>query len=200
MLPDRKQTRRRQIEDVAYAVLAERGFTSTSMLEIAKRARASNATLYQWYGDKLGLFASMIEANRAGAVERLQASIAGHSLAEDLMGFGAMLLHTILSDRAILLNRAAAADASGQLSSVLRVHGRASVLSALERRLDKEPLPPAFSDPGDAAECFIALLLGDRQVRRMHGGLAEPDLETCQEWAAQAVRRFLVLWTADSAG
>lgn len=195
MSDDRKQTRRREIEDIAYKVLAERGFSSTSMLEIAKQARASNETLYQWYGDKLGLFAAMIEANRAGAVERLQMSIEGGSLGNDLMGFGSVLLQTILSDRAILLNRAAAADASGQLAEALRRHGRDSVLPFLESRLGREPLPPAFASASEAAECFIALLIGDRQIRRMHGGIAQPSQETCQVWAAQAVRLFLILMT-----
>lgn len=200
MPDDRKKNRRREIEDAAYTVLAERGFNSTSMLEIAKQARASNETLYQWYGDKLGLFAAMIEANRAAAVDRLQSSIAGGSLADDLKDFGTILLQTILSDRAILMNRAAAADATGQLAEALRVHGRGSVLPFLERRLGAEALSPAFFDPGDAAECFIALLVGDRQIRRMHGALPEPDLPTCQAWATQAVRRFLVLLTATDAG
>jgi AcrR family transcriptional regulator len=199
MSDDRKQIRRREIEDVAYKVLAERGFTSTSMLEIAKQARASNETLYQWYGDKLGLFAAMIEANRAAAVRRLQMSIEGASLADDLLAFGTALLDTILSDRAILLNRAAAADASGQLGRTLSVHGRDAVIPHLKRRLEKEPLPSEFSDHGDAAECFIALLIGDRQIRRVLGALPEPDMNTCKVWAARAVRRFLVLLTARGA-
>lgn len=196
MPDDRKQIRRREIEDTAYKVLAERGFTNTSMLGIAKQARASNETLYQWYGDKLGLFATMIVANRDMAVQRLQESIEGASLADDLLAFGTALLQTILSDRAILLNRAAAADATGQLAQALRVHGRGSVIPHLLRRLEKEPLPLEFSDHCDMAECFIALLVGDRQIRRIHGALPEPDMNTCKAWAAQAVRRFLVLLTA----
>ena len=196
---DRKQIRRREIEDVAYKMLAERGFTSTSMLEIAKQAHASNETLYQWYGDKLGLFAAMIEANRDAAVQRLRVSIEGACLADDLLAFGTALLETILSDRAILLNRAAAADASGQLGRALSVHGRDSVMPHLERRLESAPSPSGFSDHGDAAECFIALLVGDRQIRRIHGALPEPDLDTCKALAAQAVRRFLVLLAAQGA-
>lgn len=193
MLDERKRERRREIKDIAYTVLAERGFASTSMLEIAKRARASNETLYQWYGDKLGLFAAMIEGNRDAAGQLLEASIAGADLADDLLAFGSALLGSILSDRAILLNRAAAADASGALGRVLTRHGRDSVMALLLQRLEGEPLAPGFSDHGDMAECFIALLVGERQIRRVLGALDEPDEATCKVWAAGAVRRFLSL-------
>ena len=56
MREEKKSLRQQQIEDAAYEVLEAKGYDGTSMLGIARQARASNETLYNWYGDKQGLF------------------------------------------------------------------------------------------------------------------------------------------------
>lgn len=193
MKKDRKTERRGQIEAAAYEVLVERGFSGATMLKIARRARASNETLYGWYGSKTGLFASMIASNRAIAAEALTASLEGERLAADLEAFGSALLQGILSDRAILLNRAAAADASGELARSLAETGRGTILPLLVRRLRDEPLTDEFADHGDMAECFISLLVGDLQIRRLIGVIEAPDAATCAARAGLSVRRFLRL-------
>ena len=52
MRDDKKQQRRRQIEAAAYDLLVQYGYDGTSMLAVAKAAKASNETMYRWYGDK----------------------------------------------------------------------------------------------------------------------------------------------------
>jgi len=90
------------------------------MLSVAKRAKASNETLYRWYGDKLGLFMSLIERNLSDvrAVLEPDSQCADDPL-ETLQILGPKLLELLLSPRAIALNRAAAADASGALGQAL---------------------------------------------------------------------------------
>ena len=51
MKPDRKEARASQIEQVAFDLLDKRGAAGLSMRAVAKAARASNETLYRWYGD-----------------------------------------------------------------------------------------------------------------------------------------------------
>ncbi|WP_404927319.1 TetR/AcrR family transcriptional regulator [Mesorhizobium sp. ORM16] len=63
MTTPKQAARRERIEEAAYAVLRETGYKSASLLAIAKRASASNETLYNWYGNKQTLFRSLIEAN-----------------------------------------------------------------------------------------------------------------------------------------
>ena len=60
MRSEKKQARHEAITKAAYAQLAKNGYDGTSMLSIAKAAKASNETLYRWYGDKQGLFAAMV--------------------------------------------------------------------------------------------------------------------------------------------
>ncbi|MCP4433742.1 MAG: TetR/AcrR family transcriptional regulator, partial [Gammaproteobacteria bacterium] len=50
-----RSARQYRIEEATYELLAESGYHACSMLSIAKRAKASNETLYRWYGDKVGL-------------------------------------------------------------------------------------------------------------------------------------------------
>ena len=63
MQDTKKDARSEQIEEAAYAVLAEKGFAGASMLSIAKRAKCSNETMYRWYGDKVGLFRALVTRN-----------------------------------------------------------------------------------------------------------------------------------------
>ena len=57
-----RQRREAAIHAAAYALLAEHGYGGTSMLRVARAARASNETLYRWYGGKDGLFTAMVRA------------------------------------------------------------------------------------------------------------------------------------------
>ena len=107
----KQNDRRIQIETAAYGLLSLKGYKATSMLEVAKRAKASNETLYKWYGNKQGLFLSMVERSVAASRELLVSSLEGdQDLAAILDTFGPQLLQMLTSQRTIVLNRAAAGD------------------------------------------------------------------------------------------
>ena len=193
MKESRRAERRKEIEAAAYALLMERGYAGTSMLEIAKRARASNETLYRWYGDKPGLFAAMIRANAEAGLNALSDMLdTDAALDQRLHSFGTALLMGVLSDRAIALNRAAAADPSGELGAALARHGRGTVMPVLAKRLARLN---GFDSAADAAETFIALLIGDLQIRRVIGQLEAPDGAFCAKRANRAAKHFLTLAT-----
>ncbi len=109
MLDRSKDTRRIQIEDAAYALLDAKGYSGTSMQAIARAAKASNETLYNWYGDKKGLMAALIARN-TDTVRVALADIANTQAVERLSLIGPTLLAMVLGPRAVALNRAAAAD------------------------------------------------------------------------------------------
>ena len=75
MREDRKSLRQQQIEDAAYEVLESKGYGGTSMLGIARKARASNETLYNWYGDKQGLFQALVTRNAAEVKDHLEEAL-----------------------------------------------------------------------------------------------------------------------------
>ncbi|WP_299845065.1 TetR/AcrR family transcriptional regulator [uncultured Roseovarius sp.] len=178
MKHDKRSARMLQIEEAAYVLIQEKGYASTSMLNIAKRAKASNETLYNWYGDKLGLFHSMVESNAKKVSSVLQEAIEKNAdPIETLVLFGTALLEMLTGDRAVALNRAAAADASGTLGKALAIAGRDAVAPLIGRTLEQAKQAGAlrFSDTQSATELYLNLLIGDMQLRCVTGQIAPPN-------------------------
>lgn len=191
--------RRRRIEAAAYEVLEEVGYRSASILAIARRARASNETLYQWYGNKQGLFRALVQANALAIHERLDAP-AGASALATLQALGPALLAMVTSDRAVCLNRAAAADVSdgGTLGRSIAEGGRSAVMPRLVGLLERLRADRVIDWGPDgevevAADSYLGLLIGDWQIRRVIGVMAQPTPARIAARADQALRQFLHL-------
>jgi AcrR family transcriptional regulator len=199
MKDDQREAREAAIETAAYSVLAERGYAGTSMLTVARRAKASNETLYRWYGDKNGLFAAMVRRNAERSARQLGEAIAGGgSPMNTLRAVAPVLLSMVLSERAVALNRAAAGDPTGSLGRIIAKGGRARLVpllaSVIARATETGALPPG--DAGERAELFVTLLIGDQQIRRVIGALPEPTETEAQARATTALSRFLSLCTS----
>lgn len=199
MKDDHLAAREAAIEAAAYAVLAERGYGGTSMLNVAKRAKASNETMYRWYGDKNGLFAAMVQRNAQRSAEQLRAAIEGSGAPLDtLRAVAPVLLSMVLGERAIALNRAAAGDPTGSLGRIIAEGGRARIVpllaSVIARASETAALPPG--DPAERAELFVTLLISDQQIRRVIGALPEPTEREVQARTEESLAQFMTLCTA----
>jgi len=174
-----RQKREAAIHAAAYELLAGHGYGGTSMLRVARAAQASNETLYRWYGDKDGLFTAMVRENAAEARHLLEEALAGHGDPwEALAAVAPPFLRMILGDRAILLNRAAAADPTGALGAAISAGGREEV-RPLIRRLMERLCSGTQHNPDQVTGWFLGLLLGDLQVRRIihdHPALSEQEI------------------------
>ncbi len=196
MREDRRTARMREIEAVAYDLFAQHGFEGTSMLAVAKAAKASNETLYRWYGDKAGLFQSMVQANASDVREVLEAAIAERGTPMQVLERVApALLAMLLGDRAILLNRAAASDPGGALGRLLAASGRDAVLPLIEAVLKDAVQAGALKAPdvGEIGPLLVHLLVGDRQIRRVIGTMAAPSDAEVQAMANSALAQFRAL-------
>ncbi len=191
MREEKKSLRQHQIEAAAYEVLEAKGYGGTSMLGIAKQARASNETLYNWYGDKQGLFQTLVTRNAEEVKEHLETELETDHDALFILGtLGPKLLTLLTGDRAVALNRAAAADGSGELGATLSKAGREAVFPLLERVLIRARNEGAlnFENSGEAVALFLDLLIGDQQIRRVIGRLPQPSDTFCRERSERAVR------------
>ncbi|MFY2823375.1 TetR/AcrR family transcriptional regulator [Ruegeria sp. MALMAid1280] len=191
MREEKRSLRQQQIETAAYEVLEAKGYGGTSMQGIAKHARASNETLYNWYGDKQGLFRALVTRNAEEVKAHLESELQTDHDALSILGtLGPKLLDLLTGDRAVALNRAAAADSSGELGATLSKAGREAVFPLLERVLlrarDEGVLN--FKHTGEAVALYLDLLIGDQQIRRVIGRLPQPSETFCQERSARAVR------------
>lgn len=188
-----KAERAISIEAAAYDVLQKKGFKGTSMLEVARAAKASNETLYRWYGDKIGLFTAMIERN----TEQVEAELSsirtkGGAGPDALLSVAQALLSMVTSEKAIALNRAAAADATGVLGQALLKNGRARVMPLLLGLLEDLYGNDAVSP--ERVEVLISLLIGDLQIRRAIGVLPPLTEAEIVKRANRAVRQFQTLY------
>lgn len=193
MREENRSRRQTEIEAAAYAVLEENGYAGTSMLAIAKRARASNETLYNWYGDKQGLFRALVERNAEEVKRHLEEELqTDHGALSILATLGPKLLVLLTGDRAVALNRAAAADSSGELGETLSKAGREAVFPLLEavflRARSEGEL--AFEETGETVALFLDLLIGDQQIRRVISRLPAPTMGACEARALRAVERL----------
>ncbi|MGH1467085.1 MAG: TetR/AcrR family transcriptional regulator [Cognatishimia sp.] len=200
MRDEQRKMRHEAITQAAYQLLAAKGYDGTSMLSIAKAAKASNETLYRWYGDKRGLFDAMVRDNADSIRAVLEKALqSGENPAETLKCAAPLLLKMLLGDRAILLNRVAAADPSGELGAAIARGGRdtiqpliANVIQAICAK------QKAQNDQGDLhlehTEWFLGLLIGDLQMRRAIGALkplSDPEIETRSQRALDGFFRLV---------
>lgn len=201
-LTPKQAARRARIEEAAYAVLGEVGYNSASLLAIAKRASASNETLYKWYGNKQGLFRSLVQANARDAERILRTSLEDRSepLAA-LAALGPVLLALVTGERAVMLNRAAAGDVSdtGTLGRSIAEAGRGTIAPLLRDLLERACAAGAIAcdDTREAAETYVHLLIGDLQIRRVIGTIGELSEDEIERRSRNALRSFLVLYAPE---
>lgn len=196
MKQEKRAKRAEEIEAAAYQVLEEKGYEGLTMLAVARAAKASNETLYRWYGDKQGLFEALILRNTESVQARLD-SIPDLSATDRLRHLGPALLTMLLGPRAVALNRAAAADGSGTLGTRLATAGRDTIGPWLGQLIadgmDQGEFPR--TNPSDFVETYFALLIGDTQIRRVTGAMPPPDDNWIATRAETALTRTIALFT-----
>lgn len=200
-------SRRHRILEAALRQLQTRGYTGTSMLAIAAAAGASKETLYRLFGDKDGLLAALVRHNAAAINAEVAAALTGDDLPpeEALRRFGGALLRLLLSERAVVINRAAIAEAatSAELGRILSGAGRETTRPLVLRYLEAQQAQGRLDFPStdEAFEVFLGLLLRDRHVRVLLGVASTPSDEEVDGLTDRAVAYFMRLFgTAPSTG
>jgi hypothetical protein len=105
------------------------------------------------------------------------------------------LLRLLTSDRAIALNRAAIADASGELGIALSKVGRERVLPLISKVLGQIKDQGTFGDLSleEVTRLYMNLLIGDLQIRRAIGVMPAPnetELKTTTRKALDHLLKF----------
>lgn len=187
MRSESKELRRREIVEHAFAMLAQDGYAAFSMQALAKVSKSSKETLYGWFGGKAGLYEAMVAENAATLV--LPSAEAADGVGE-LSRFGADLLTVLLGERAVLLNRVAAAEAGSEttLGEFLSAKGRSHVMPKLAIYFAALAQQGAICAEAseEPAEIWLSLLVGDSQVRRATGAIGLPTEEDIRALSARA--------------
>ena len=104
-------------------------------------------------------------------------------------------MRLLTSDRAIALNRAAAADASGELGIALSKVGRERVLPLIAKVLGQIKDQGTFGGLSleEVTRLYMSLLIGDLQIRRAIGVMSVPneaELKTKTRKALEYLLKF----------
>jgi len=206
MTDDQKDQRRQRIEAAALEILEEIGYRKASMLQIAKRAQASNETLYAWYGNKQGLFSDIIKRNAETLKLALDKAIAGTDKPEEeLFRIGILLLEFTATDKAIIVNRAAVADVSdtGLLADAIQEHARNPTLQRMMKLMQSLEAEGQFKfpeGPEEAVGLFLSALLGELQIQQALGAMAPLSAQEIDLQVRRAVMLFKRVYGSGDTG
>lgn len=195
----RREARRRAFIDAAGDLFVEKGYGDTSLADVVKRSGGSLATLYEFFGNKAGLFKALID-DRASRITRIlsQPESEEHSVAASLEAHGRQLLDLMLEPNVIAVQRLVIAESAQfpELASMYFSAGPAAVFDGLKAYLIKQAQLGrlVIDDPVLAAEHFGGLVKGMCHVCALFGvpdGLT--DAERHQR-VTLAVEAFLKLY------
>lgn len=193
MREERRAERREVIEAAAYRLLAEKGYAGMSMLAVAREAKASNETIYRWYGSKEGLARALVASNAQAVRAHLDAALdAGAEPLKALYALCPVLLEMLVGDRAVALNRAAAADASGELGRALAQAGREDITARIVALTAAAIAAGSVKEDSAerATDHLLRLLIGDWQIRRVIGAMPMPGPDEMAQRVSDAWRAF----------
>lgn len=196
--------KRRAILEGAFAVFARLGYARAGVQDIADEAGVAKPTVYNHMTDKATLFRNAVEAVAQALLDERLAALEpladpGDDLRSTLEGVADELLRLHTDDRSCALRRLL-------YSEILRFPDLLDIVKgggprlhqALADRLARLALQGRLraADPDEAAEQFMALLVGPLEVRSQMGTRALPEAEL-RGLARAAVRTFLVAWGTD---
>ena len=202
----RREARRQAFLQAAGDLFIEKGYGATSLADVVRRSGGSLATLYEFFGNKAGLFKALI-ADRVGRLTGVfDAAGAGERRPEAaLEEFGRRMLDLVLDPEVIAVQRLVIAESSQlpELASTFFSAGPAATTSRLTAYLAEQAARGRLriADPEMAAEHFGGLIKGSLHVRTMYG-IADAAAETQdrERRVKIGVAFFLKLYGAGTSG
>jgi AcrR family transcriptional regulator len=191
---------RERIICAAFTAFSERGYTGTSTLEIARRAKVSKRDLYSIFDNKQAMLSACI-SERSGRMRRpldLPAPQDQRTLEAILQSFGAAVLREVCTPEVICVYRLALAE-TGRASEVARTldsNGRGANRAALTHMLTQAQKSRLIGsgDPAIMAANFTALLFGDLLMRLLLRVIGPPTPADIQRKSNEATRALLTLY------
>lgn len=174
----------------------ERGFTASTIEDIAAQAGVSKVTVYKRFEDKEALFEATVRAEMAVMERAFDDGPGGDgSLAGRLDGFGMVLLRFLFSPAHVALDRMLAHDLHTSPGLARRFfdagpgHCRARVATLLEAAAREGEIE--IDDPLLAAADLFALWRGFLEKELQFGIIAAVDDELIASRVARGTRRFM---------
>jgi len=177
---DELERRKLRVMEVATDMFVSRGYSATTLLDIAKKAGVATRTLYQHFGDKEAIFREVIFA-RDTAIISVPVLEEGESLAEVLRNTARYSYDVALRPRAIELMRLMIAESArfpdlmSKVATTIFSRFKANVAAVFRQLADAGLVPQGDHD--ESAGLFVDLLLGNQTVMIYFGWLSTPPTE-----------------------
>ncbi len=189
---------RERILDAAFAAFKKSGYTATSTLEIATRARVSKRELYALVGNKQEMLIACISnrAKRLNVPADMPVPRDRETLAKVLVIFGTKLVHEISDPAIIAVFRLAIAEAvqAPEVARALDSIGREASRAALRQIMAQAEASGLLTGrPAELAGQFAGLLWRDLMVSLLLGVAERPNLREIAGRARDAATAFLEL-------
>ncbi len=184
------------IVEAARAAFFARGFHAATIEDIAQAAGVSKVTVYSRFGDKETLFEEVVRVESERMAAMFEAELtAGHSLEEQLNGFGLVLAGFKFSEEhqavdRVLMNEIAQIPALAErffaAGPQLCMTQLNDLLAQAARRGEIE-----IDDPALAADDLVGLWLGSGDLGMKLGLTPLPSQEALRARVLRATRLFL---------
>jgi len=189
---------RDRILDAAFAAFMERGYATTSTLEIATRARVSKRELYALVGNKQEMLIACISrrAKRLDVPADLPALRDRETLAQVLASFGTRLVREISEPTVMAVFRLAIAEVvqAPEVARALNSIGRETSRAALRKIMAEAQTAGLLTGrPAELGEQFAGLLWRDLMVSLLLGVVERPNSRDIAARAREAAAAFLQL-------
>jgi AcrR family transcriptional regulator len=189
---------RERILDAAFVAFMRCGYATTSMLEIATRARVSKRELYRLVGNKQEMLIACISerAKRLDVPADLPALRDRETLAQVLASFGSKLVREISDSTVIAVFRLAITEAvqAPEVARMLNSIGRETTRAALRKIMAEAQASGLLTGrPAELAEQFAGLLWRDLMVSLLLGVAERPNRREIARRARDATAAFLQL-------
>ena len=177
---DKFSARRRMLAQSALAALAERGFASTGLRDIAHHSSLSHGSLHYYFDDKDDLIAEAVWAFKSTCARRYDEIVATATDAAELRSRVAETMATTLREEARLHRlwydlRTQALFGTGFQDTIVRIDDllQAMVWSIVRRHGELEGSPPRF----DAALSYALVdgLFQNELIRFLRGDAGAPE-------------------------
>lgn len=197
----RGELRREALLEAARAVFLERGYAAASIDDVVKRTGGSKATVYQYFGNKEGLFGAMVAGQCEAFINEVafpQKSVAPRSMKElekTLFELGLRALNVFLQPERLALNRAmiAAAHQFPDLAERFYDAGPRRGIAALGAFLKTQHEAGTLNCPNPelAAIHFMDIVRAYPLLRSLLGLSPNFNDMSVEDFVRDAVRTFL---------
>ena len=193
---------RGRIMAAAMSAFMEQGYTGTSTLQIATRAKVSKRDIYAAFGSKQAVLEACIadRSQRMTLPSDLPQARTREEFAKILSGVGKALLREISDPVVIAVFRLAIAEAipAPEVAQTLNAQGRQAARTAIRQviRQAQDAKLLGAGAPEDLTDLFFALMWKGLLLDLILGVAATPDPAEIDRRVEDAAKAFLILHPA----